>query len=190
MKTGLGLGRKYRVIIAYIDLFRYTIRKYIVGFESANLFIQRVEKKSLQLILKKNGASIGENCDIETGIVLHNCKNYANLCIGDNCHIGKNCFFDLRDKVMISNNVVISMQCTFITHIDMTKSELSKLFLSQSKNIIIKKNCYIGARSMVLMGVEMGESSMIASNSMVNKNVAKYTVVGGSPAKLIKNIDL
>ena len=173
-----------------MNLFRFTIRKYLLGFDTANLFIQRVEKKSIQLILKKNGASIGENCDVETGLIFHNCKNYSNLSIGDNCHIGKNCFFDLRDKITLNDNVVISMQCTFITHVDMTKSELSKLYPSLSKKIILHKNCYIGARATIHMGVELGEGCIIASNSMINRNVAKYTVVGGIPAKLIKNINI
>lgn len=162
------------------------MRKYFIGFDYANLFLERVDKISLQLILKKNGASIGKNSDIQTGITFHNCENYINLNIGDNCHIGKNCFFDLREKIIIKDNVVISMQCTFITHIDITQSELSKLYPSASKKIIINKNCYLGARSTILMGIELGESSLIASCSLINKNVEPYTIVAGIPAKLLK----
>ncbi len=190
MKTGLGIGKKYRLVIAFINLIRFTIRKYLLGFDTANLFLQRVEKISLQLILKKYGAKIGENCDIETGLIFHNCKNYSNLNIGNNCHIGKNCFFDLRDKIILNDNVVISMQCTFITHMDMTKSCLSTLYPSLSKKIVIHENCYIGAKSMLQMGVELGECSLVASNSMVNKNVEKFTVVGGIPVRLIRRIIL
>ena len=188
MKTGLGLRRKYRLLITYINLFRFTIRKNLIGFDVANQFLQRTDKYSLLLILKKFGATIGKNCDIETSLTFHNCDNYSNLFIGNNCHIGKNCFFDLQDRVIIGNNVVISMQCTFITHIDMKKSALSKEFPAIHDQILINDDCYLGAGSIILKGVTLGQKSMVAAKSLVNKNVLPHTLVGGVPAKEIKKI--
>ena len=89
IKTGLGLNRKYKGLIAYINLFRFWMRRCFLGFEYANVFLKRIDKKSVQLILKKNGAQIGSDCDIESGLTFHNCKNYSNLIVGNNCHIGK-----------------------------------------------------------------------------------------------------
>lgn len=188
MKTGLGLYRKYRMFYAYLNLLRFSIRKYLIGFDVANIFIQRVDKFSLQLILKKNGATIGENCDIETGQTFHNCKDYSNLIIGENCHIGKNCFFDLRNEIKIGSNVVISMQSTFITHLDMNKSKLRELFPVTSTGIIIGNNTYIGAKSTILMNANLGNYSFIAAGAMVTKNIESNTMVGGVPAKFIKKI--
>ncbi len=185
MKTGLGLKRKYRSLYAILNLFRFWWRKTLLGFDIANQFAQRVDNISLQLILKNNGATIGKDCDIETGLIFHNCKNYSNLIIGDNCHIGKNCFFDLRDKITIKDNVVISMQCTFITHIDMNKSELSKKYSSNSKEIIIENDCYLGANVEVLKGVTIGQNSMVASMSLVNSDIKVSIKVAGIPAKQI-----
>lgn len=190
MKTGLGLYRKYRMLFAYLNLLRFSIRKYLIGFDFANIFTQRVDKFSLQLILKKNGATIGKNCDIETGQTFHNCKDYSNLIIGQNCHVGKNCFFDLRDKVIIKNNVVISMQCSFITHIDMSKSPLSQLFSAKHLPIRIHDNCYLGSGIRILMGVVLYENSFIAANSLVLKDVDKNRMVSGIPAKVLKKIDV
>lgn len=187
MKTGLGLYRKYRNILAWINLFRFTLRKWLIGFDSANLFIQRVDKFSVLLILKKNGASIGENVDIETGLIFHNCRNYKNLFVGDNSHIGKNCFFDLRDKVLIGNNVVISMKCSFITHMDVGRSNLSKKYPSDFSPVIIEENAYIGLNSIVLKGVIIGKCVVVAAGSVVNKSVPDSFVVGGVPSKFIKS---
>ena len=187
MKTGLGLYNKYREFISYVNLLRFTIHKMFIGFDVANLFLQKIDKVSLLLILKKNGAEIGKNCDIETGLIFHNCKDYSNLIIGYNCHIGKNCFFDLRDKIIIKDNVVISMQCTFITHIDMEKSELSKSYPSILKRIIINNDSYLGVRSTVLMGVEIGEKCLIAANSLIITSIKSNLIVGGTPAKILKD---
>jgi len=188
MKTGLGIQKKIRKLIAYINLIRFKIRKILFGFDYANLLLRSNDKISLQYILQKNGAKIGKNCDLETGITFHNCKDYSNLIVGNNCHIGKNCFFDLREKIKIGNNVVISMQSTFLSHLDLSQSLLSQLYPSESKGIIIDDDCYIGANSIILMGVNLSKASFIAAGSVVTKEVPPYTMVGGVPARIIKKL--
>lgn len=187
---GLGLKKTINRVRIKINSFTYTLRKFLFGFENSNIFLQRIDKDSLIEILKKNKAQIGQNCDIESGLIFHNCTDYSNLKVGNNCHIGKNCFFDLRNKVDIGNNVVISMQCSFITHIDMSKSKLNIIYSSSSKPIIIEDNCYIGAKSTILMGVKLGEYSFVAAGAVVTKDVEPFTMVGGVPAKVIKKIQL
>lgn len=189
MKTGLGLYNKYRRFFAYINLIRFQFVRKVFGFDVANQFIQKVDKTSLILILKKNKASIGKDCDIETGIVFHNCRDYSNFIVGNNCHIGKNCFFDLRDKVQIRDNVVISMLCTFVTHIDMSKSSLSKKYPPAKGSIIIDHDTYIGSSSTVLMNTIIGSCSIVGSGSVVIKDIVPYTMVGGVPAVFIKKLN-
>ncbi|MFW6224894.1 MAG: acyltransferase [Bacteroidota bacterium] len=188
MKTGLGINNKLRKLLMYWNLFLFNWRKALLGFDVANQFLQRVDKNSVQLILRKNGASIGKDCDIETGLIFHNCKDYSNLIIGNNCHIGKNCFFDLRDKVDIKNNVVISMQCTFITHIDMNKSVLRNSYPSTNAPIQIRDNSYLGAKVTVLKGNKIGNNVIVAANSLINTNIENFCLIAGSPAKKIKDI--
>ena len=188
VKTGLGLYKKYRILYAYFNVLCFWFKNKLLGFDVANQFIQRVDKISLKVILKKNGAEIGKDCDIETGLIFHNCKDYSNLIVGHNCHVGKNCFFDLRDKVIIGNNVVIAMQCTFVTHIDMIKSDLSIKFPSEQNKILINDNCYIGANCTILKGVKLNKKCFVAAKSLVIKDVSKNTMVGGIPATFLKNI--
>jgi len=190
MKTGFHFKQKIKGIYTLFNLYRFKFRKIFLGFDAANQFIQRVDKISLKKILIANGAQIGEECDIETGLIFHNCESYSNLIVGNNCHIGKNCFFDLRDRVEIQDNVVISMKCTFITHMDMSKSGLNSKYPPIQKGQLIKANTYIGAGATLLMGVQTGEYSFIAANALVTKSVEPFTMVGGSPAKFIKEIKL
>jgi acetyltransferase-like isoleucine patch superfamily enzyme len=188
MRTGLGLYKKFAGLIAFINLFRFWTRKCFLGFEYANVFLKRVDKKSVQLILKRNGAQIGSNCDIESGLTFHNCKNYSNLTIGNNCHIGKNCFLDLRDKITIKDNVTISMECKLITHQDVGKSKLSEKYPAIHKPIIIESDVYVGVNSTILMGCRIGENTVIAANSLVLKDVPRRSVAAGVPAKFIKKV--
>lgn len=133
-------------------------------------------------MLRKNGAVIGDDCDIEVPLIFHNCHDFKNLSVGNNVHIGKNCFFDLRDSITIENNVVISMQATFITHMDMSKSALTKKYPPVHKPILIKNNSFIGANVTILMGVTLGEFSMAAAGAVVANDVESETIVAGVPA--------
>ena len=50
----------------------------------------------------------------------------------------------------------------------------------------IGDGAWISIRSMIMPGVSIGEGAIIAANSLVTKNVAPYSIVGGSPAKFLK----
>jgi len=159
-----------------------------MGFEYANLLLSRTDKHSLVLILKKHGARIGDACDIETGLVFHNCRDYTNLRIGNNCHIGKQCFFDLRGGIHLEDNVVVSMRCNFITHQDLEKSALSASYPAETADIHIGRSCYLGLGASVLKGVTIGEHSIVAAQSLVLSDVPARVVVGGVPARELRRV--
>ena len=187
---GFGITKVIRKFNISLNEIEFSFRKKLLGFDNANAFFRRLDKESVIQNLKKNKATIGNNCDIEVPIIIHNCQDFSNLIIGNNCHIGKNCFFDLRDKVIIEENVVVAMQATFITHIDMNKSELRSLFPATNAPIKVCKDSYIGAGSTILKGVTLEEKCFIAAGSVVTQNVNSRTLVGGIPAKLIKALPI
>ena len=51
----------------------------------------------------------------------------------------------------------------------------------------IEDGVWLGMRAMVMPGVTIGEGAVVAANSVVTKDVAPYSIVGGSPAKLVKH---
>ena len=54
-----------------------------------------------------------------------------------------------------------------------------------SKGIVIEDNVWIGASATILDGVTISKGAVIAAGSVVNKNVDKYAIVAGVPAKVI-----
>ena len=56
----------------------------------------------------------------------------------------------------------------------------------KSKKILIKRNAWVCARSIILKGVTIGEGSIVAAGSVVTENVPDYSLVAGNPAKFIK----
>lgn len=58
-----------------------------------------------------------------------------------------------------------------------------------TKKVLIKRGVYIGAGSIILPGVTIGEYSIVAAGSVVTKDVLPRTIVAGVPAKVIGNVD-
>ena len=54
------------------------------------------------------------------------------------------------------------------------------------RDVIIGRNVWVGARCVILPGVRIGDNAVIAAGSVVNRDVAEATLVGGVPAKLLK----
>lgn len=54
-------------------------------------------------------------------------------------------------------------------------------------NTRIGRNCFIGARSIIMPGVTIGDGSIVAAGSIVNRDVPPGSIVAGNPAKVIKS---
>ncbi len=173
---------------ARIALLVFSVRVVFFGFDNACNYLRLQDFPCLSLILKRYGAKIGKNCDIQNGITFHNCRNFRNLTIGDNCHVGKDCFFDLREKITIGNKVVISMRASLVTHIDMSKSDLSVLYPARCKPVSLGDNVYIGCGATILMGCKIGSSAIVAASALVKGTVPDNAVVAGVPARRVSNV--
>jgi len=55
--------------------------------------------------------------------------------------------------------------------------------------VILKRNCKIGANSVIMPGVTIGENSIVGTLSFVNKDVPDNVIACGVPAKVIKKLD-
>lgn len=113
----------------------------------------------------------------------------SNLEIGENCCINRKCHLDCRGKITIGNSVSISPECTLITG---SHDVNSRSFDYISADIILNNYVWLGTRSMILPGVEIGEGAVVCAGAVVTKNVEPYKIVGGVPAKVIgeRNKDL
>ncbi len=60
---------------------------------------------------------------------------------------------------------------------------------ASAQPVIVEDNVLIGANAVVLEGVRIGEGAIVAAGAIVIQDVEPYTVVAGTPAKKIKNVD-
>lgn len=95
------------------------------------------------------------------------------------------------DEVIIGDNVMISPEVMILTG-NHDFSDKNKLLIEQkiiTKPVKIGNDVWIGARALILPGVEVGERSIIAAGSIVTKDIPSNVIVGGNPARIIKNLD-
>lgn len=110
-----------------------------------------------------------------------------NISVGKNVFINAGCHFQDQGGITIGDG-------SFIGH-NTVLATLNHGLKPDDRNIIIPipikigKNVWIGSNSTILSGVEIGDNAVIAAGAVVSKNVEPNTVVGGVPAKKIKDIE-
>jgi acetyltransferase-like isoleucine patch superfamily enzyme len=128
---------------------------------------------------------IGENCILNKNIKLESEVDDSFLNIGNNVNIAENVNIDFTGGLIIENNVTISKNVNIFTH----DHGLDPRSIPLKKELRIHKNVWIGSNAVILQNVNsIGVNSIIASGSVVTKDVDKNVIVGGNPATLIKNI--
>jgi acetyltransferase-like isoleucine patch superfamily enzyme len=131
---------------------------------------------------------IGNNCIIQEYVFFLLTKPKPKLIIGDNVSIGRSTVIAIKDELKIGENTEISSN-DFICDQNhgIKKDKLITEQPSEISPVDIGKDCWIGTNSVILKGVKVGNGSVIAACSLVNKDIPEYQVWGGNPAKFIKN---
>ena len=108
-----------------------------------------------------------------------------NIEIGKNVFINHACTFMDRGGITIEDNVLIGPKVNLITTGHPLEIENRRSTIS--KPIVIKTYAWLGANVTVMPGVTIGEKAIVAAGAVVTKDVPEGTIVGGVPAKVIKN---
>ncbi len=146
-------------------------------------------------MLKLLGAHVGKSVNLNADIFIHMQSpesSFSHLSIQDNVYIGPRTFIDLSERVIIEKDAVISMNCCILTHQDAgsyKKRPMAKYYPKKLSAVFIGEGAYIGSNAVILAGVRIGKMAVVGAGGVVTKDVPSYTVVGGVPAKFIKNLE-
>lgn len=124
---------------------------------------------------------------IGQGSTIHwQCRFFAPelISIGQNTLLGNNAFLDGRCGLTIGNRVITASEVAIYT---LQHDIDDPQFAHVGAPVIIEDYVYIGPRAIILPGVHIGEGAVIAAGSVVTKDVTAYTLVGGVPARFIRN---
>jgi len=110
--------------------------------------------------------------------------------IGNNVSINNNVefypsWFDKNSTITLGNNIRIGPGVRFFAA-GHDISDLNLEFNASASPIVVMDHCWIGGGAIILPGITINEGAIVAAGSVVTKDVPKYSVVGGVPAKFIK----
>ena len=138
-------------------------------------------------VMPFNNFYLGDNSTIEDFSTINNLV--GDIKIGDRTRIGLG--NTLIGPVNIGNDIRLA-QNIVMSGLNHNYEDINEPIHFQGVNtapIIIEDEVWIGANSTILAGLTIGKHSIVAAGSVVTKNVEKYTIVAGNPAKAIKQYD-
>lgn len=138
---------------------------------------------------------IGNRCLVLPNCLIHAISVYgekhyeSHIQIGDDVYIGRNGYLVATQGITISDGCVLS-DYVYITDahhgFDPRKGLIMKQELESKGPVIIGANCFLGYRTVVMPGVSLGEWCIVGANSVVTRSFPAYSMIAGSPARLIK----
>ena len=111
-----------------------------------------------------------------------------NIKLGKNVFINADCQFQDQGGITIGDDTLVGPK-TVIATLNHHQNPDKRANLIP-KPVKIGNKVWIGANVTILPGVTIGDGAIIAAGAVVNKDVEKNTIVGGVPAKKIKEVDL
>ena len=161
------LGKQRQKWLIWLSELCLDSEDILVGTPKRNWFLRRL------------GLKIGEGTKIDHNLV----AQWKEVEIGNNVLIRENCHIwggtHIEDDVVLSSGVQL-----------ITAGHNPKDMSLVCAPIIVHKGAWIATNAIVLNGAEIGEGACVAAGAVVppNMKVPPFTLVGGVPAKIIKNL--
>ncbi|KQR78359.1 acetyltransferase [Burkholderia sp. Leaf177] len=155
-----------------------------VGYESAPVFSGKWPK-----ITNKGRIYIAENCSFRS----FRTRQHITVTKDAILEIGRNTFMNDGANLCATLSVKIGRNCKIgdMTYIyDTDFHQVSPQHPTKRAPISIGNNVWIGARSTILAGADIGDHSVIAAGSTVVGEIPAKSLAGGSPARVIRTLDV
>lgn len=174
--TGVVFG-EWSEINSVLEENKAKIEDYVVENDRRNSAIPLLDTKHINARIEpgafiRDQVEIGDNAVIMMGAVIN---------IG--AVIGEGTMIDMG--VVLGGRATVGKNC----HIGAGTVLAGVIEPPSAKPVIVEDDVVIGANAVVLEGVTVGKGAVVAAGAVVIDDVAPYTVVAGTPARKIKDID-
>ena len=140
-------------------------------------------------LLRLAGIKINGKCMIVSPVNIRPIGGAKNIEIGRGTFINSDVRFGVPDgNVVIGNNVLIGARVSFETVSHSIEYTPGKMRTRTTGSIVVGDDVWIGSGVIIIQGVSIGRGAIIAAGSVVTKDVDANTIVGGVPAKFIKDV--
>lgn len=175
-------------VVANEDVFAHNWR-YMIFRRISRLLPHSTFLRLRRKLLQWGGLSINRGSVFMDAPALTGGKAAASrLTVGQDCFINIECIFDLCNIINIGNNVYLGHRVMLITSQHDLSDPNQRGGNLSGDSILIGDGAWIGAGSIILPGVNIGNGAVVAAGAVVSKDVPPNTIVGGVPAKPIKEL--
>ena len=136
-----------------------------------------------------NNARIGDNTKIASCVKIFGSVDNQ-LQVGNSCYFGPNTIVEgFNAKVTIGNFVSFAQNINLMSGSGPNASEkMQKIFPITKGPVTIGDHCWIGASAVIMPNCSIGNYCVIAAHSFVTRSFPDYSIIGGTPAKLIRTL--
>jgi tetrahydrodipicolinate N-acetyltransferase len=174
--SGVLFG-EWPVISRIMEDNKGKIADYVVENDRRNSAIPMLDIKGVNARIEpgafiRDKVTIGDNAVIMMGAILN---------IG--VKIGEGTMIDMG--AVLGGRVQVGKMC----HIGAGVVLAGVIEPPSAQPVVVEDDALIGANAVVLEGVRIGEGAVVAAGAVVTEDVAPFTVVAGTPARVIKQVD-
>ncbi|TVQ67109.1 MAG: acyltransferase [Balneolaceae bacterium] len=191
-----SLFRGWKLLLRFRNPRMTMLGKHVSFFNFAKIRFGRFMKLGDRVFLSalgSEGISIGDNVGIGaySRVIVSTSLNQigTHIRIGNNVGIGEYAYLGGAGGLEIGDDCIIGQY--FSCHPENHNYESAELPIRMQgvnrKGIHIGSNCWIGSKVTILDGVHVGDGSVIAAGAVVTKSFPANSIIGGVPAKQIKN---
>lgn len=191
------------LLYIHITLSR-SLRSLLVFFYWKPLFLQYLESKpscfilhnTMPFVLHNPIISIGEYCnwDGNQAVIIARTSPTMRpkLTIGNHVFIGFDVEFNISNEIVIGDRCMIAHGCCFRGFSGHSISPQHRFHENDKKDlnrsIILGENVWLCEAVKIMPGVSIGDNSVIATGSIVTKDIPANVLAGGIPAKILKHL--
>jgi len=147
-------------------------------------FLNRIKSLFLRFV----GAKIGKRVVFYPGVWI---VTGQKLVLGDDVDLALEVLITTGGGVEIGDRTLVGYRTQILSSNHVIPTNKGRIFFAGHENnpVNIASDVWIGANCLILSGVTIGEGAVVAAGSVVTKDVAPFTIVGGCPAKVLKHRD-
>ena len=184
-----GAGKLARVIADEFGIGRgaasWPFVRFVLGLLPQGRFM-----RTRTMIVRAWGMKIGKGTTIAgTPVLAGEVDPRKTVTIGERCCINSPFHMDVNGPITIGDRVSIGHHVVIVTTDHEIGDSLARACGQIRKPVTIGAGAWIGARVTILPGATIGEGAIVSAGSVVSGNVPANAVVGGVPARFVRNLE-
>jgi acetyltransferase-like isoleucine patch superfamily enzyme len=113
---------------------------------------------------------------------------HRRLCVGTECWFNVGCFLDLSADIVVGDRVSIGQEVMILTNSHRIGDMGRRAGPLEASPVCVEDGAWLSTRCTILPGVTVGAGAVVAAGAMVTRDVPPHTLVGGVPARVIREL--